>query len=613
MLNRTLFILLALAAPAGISRGAAPEAVRYTVRFPEAKAHYAEVDALVPTEGRPQLAVFLPVWTPGSYLVREFSRHLEQVTATAEDGTALTAEKTAKNRWSIASGSHPRVRLHYRVYGREVGIRGNWMESDFAFLNGAAIFVAPVNLPQRAYEVKLELPAGWRGAYTALDPTADPTRFTAPDYDTLVDSPILAGSPQVDSFAIDGVPHHLVTLGGDGVWDNALAARGLARVAQTQRDFWGALPTARPVFIFNLLTGTRSGLEHGQGFVISADRWIPPTPAGLTPWLSLASHEYFHLWNGKRLRPAELGPFDYEHEVYTRSIWSVEGITSYYQHLMLRRAGITSTADFLDCIGGGIAGTQDRPGRLAESLAAASFDAWIKTYRSDEDSPNTTVSYYVQGTVAALLLDAEIRRASHGAKSLDDLMRQAYARHSGATGYTAAEFAALASEVAGADLSGWFARVIDGTGEYDYQPMLDWFGLAFEPAPPPAAAGGNSATPKPPAAWLGAQVKDTSGRLLVTQVRAGTPASAAGLSADDEILALGDYRVRADQLPARLAACRPGDKVSLLVARLDHLVHLEVTLGAEPVNRWKLSLRKDATPEQTAHLNAWLGADQKPG
>jgi predicted metalloprotease with PDZ domain len=609
MPHRLLTFLLTLATAAGASHGASLESVRYTIRLPEAKAHYVEVEAVVPTDGLERIEVFMPVWTPGSYLVREYARQVDQVTAAADDGTVLPAEKTTKNRWTIANGKHARVHLRYRLYGREVNIRGAWVEPDFAFLNGGAVFLTPADRFQRPYEVKVELPAGWHGVYTALDATADPTRFTAPDYDTLVDSPILAGSPQVNSFELDGARHFLVTVGGAGVWDNVRAAQALAKIAQTQRDFWGFLPSREPFYVFNLLNGGRSGIEHRQSFVLSADRWLSRTPSGINSWLSLVSHEYFHFWNGKRLRPVELGPFQYEHEVYTKSLWIVEGVTSYYQHLMLRRAGIVSRTDLLTTFSGAIQSAQNSPGRHIQSLADASFDTWIKAYRPDENTPNTTVNYYTYGSVAALLLDAEIRRASHGAKSLDDLMRLAYARYSGAHGYTEAEFAALASEVAGTDLSGWLNRTVKGTGDFDYQPALDWFGLAFDTAAEKPAEANGADPASPPRAWLGAETKIDSGRLVVTQVRTGTPAYDAGLSPDDEILAIDDYRVRADHLATRLGSYRPGEKITLLVARLDYLLRLETTLGADPVNRWKLVIRKDATPEQTARLKAWLGDD----
>ncbi len=576
-------------------------AINYTLRFTDATQHYLDVEADIPTDGQAVLTLFMPVWTPGSYLVREYARSIIELTATSANGAALATEKSAKNRWSITTQGADRVRVRYRLFGREVTVRGNWIESDFAMLNGAPTFVTVADNYQRPYSVRLELPANWRGSYTPLAPGAAPHTYTAPDFDTLVDSPILAGSPQVDSFEVDGVPHTLVTLGGEGVWDNARVARSLATLVEYQRKFWGGLPYRSPYFFFNLLTGSRSGLEHKSSVVITADRWLSRTTPNINSWLSLASHEYFHAWNGKRLRPVEHGPFAYEHEVYTKSLWVVEGITSYYQHILLRRAGFNTRAEYLGNASGLIAGVQKTPGRTVQSLSEASYDAWIKTYRPDENSVNTTFSYYSGGALAAMLFDVEIRRASHGTKSLDDVMLAAYARYSGEHGYTEEQFIALASEIAGADLSGWVRSVVQTPGEWNYQPMLDWYGLEFQ-APAEAAAGG----------WLGADTKDDNGRLLVSTIRDGTPAALAGLYTDDEILALDQYRVGAGQFAKRLEVYAPGTRVELLISRRGRLLTLPVTLGTPPRDTWRLKVRADATPAQKAHLEAWIGSDETP-
>ncbi|MBP9903803.1 MAG: M61 family metallopeptidase, partial [Verrucomicrobia bacterium] len=324
----------------------------------------------------------------------------------------------------------------------------------------------------------------------------------------------------------------------------------------------------------------------------------------------LASHEYFHVWNGKRLRPAGLGPFNYEHETYTQSLWVVEGITSYYQHVLLRRAGFNRRADLLGMAGSLIASVQRTPGRLVQSLSAASFDTWIKAYRPDENSVNTTLSYYTGGSLAALLLDAEIRRVSNDAKSLDDVMRAAYARYSGATGYTEAQFIALTSEVAGHDLSAWFQRVVQAPGQWDYQPMLDWYGLAFEQSNKTDFVSPNGIeSPDPRKGWLGADTKSADGRLVVTSVRDDTPAATAGLCVDDEIIAIDQYRVSAQDLPNRLAVYAPGEKIALLISRRDQLVTLPLTLGEEPRTTWRIKVRSDATDAQKAHLRTWIGED----
>jgi len=604
---RHLFTLLLVTALACVLRAAPSSAVNYTLRFPEALHHYVEVEADLPTDGQSELEIFMPAWTPGSYLIREYARHIDRITATTLDGSPVAIEKTLKNRWTIATDGLDRVRVTYRIYGWEASVRTNFIEGDFAIINGAPTFLTVAENYQRPYTVRIELPEGWAGSYTPLTPSAEPHTYHAPDFDTLIDSPILAGSPQVDSFEIDGSKHYLVTVGGAGVWDNARTARNFEQVAKAHVEFWGSLPTKEPYYVFNLLIGGRGGLEHKQSFVMMEDRWSSSTRNGIKSWLSLVSHEYFHKWNGKRLRPAELGPFDYEHEAYTKTLWVVEGITSYYQHILLRRAGYFTQNEYLGAVSGSIAGIERTPGRLVQSLSDSSFDAWIKGYRPDENSVNTRISYYSAGSVAAFLLDAEIRRLSGGTKSLDDVMRAAYERFSGERGYTEEEFTALTSEIAGADLAPWFKRLISNPGQFDYQPALDWFGLMFEePKKPDTTQLPNGIEPPDkPKGWLGADLRGN----VVSGVRSGTPAYAAGLYVNDEIVAVDGFRTSNN--PDEVIRFRhPGDVVELLVARRNQLIKLNITLGEEPRETWRLKIRPDATPEQTANLNAWLGADE---
>jgi predicted metalloprotease with PDZ domain len=571
------------------------EAVRYTVRFPEPRTHYLTVEAAIPVDA-PEVEVFMPVWTPGSYLIREFSRHVEAVAATGERGQPLSVSKSRKNRWRIETLGAREIRVDYRVYCREMSVRTNWVEDSFALLNGAATFLTLPAASHLTCEVRLELPARWRTSATGLTEIA-PNHYAAPNYDTLVDSPIVAGNPAVYRFLVDGVPHSLVNIGEDGVWDGKRSAADLERIVHRFNEMWGSLPCDRYVFL-NLITEGGGGLEHTNSVCIMASRWAARTRRGYLNWLSLAAHEYFHIWNVKRLRPRELGPFDYEAENHTRSLWVAEGITEYYAPLTVRRAGLSSRAEYLESLSGLIEGVQSTPGRLVCSLEQASWDAWIKLYRPDENTPNTSISYYTKGALVGWLLDTRIRRATRGDRTLDDLMRLAYARYSGAAGFTPEEFKALAEEVAGTSLRDFFRGTVESTGELDYSEALEWFGLGFnQPGGDPQAAK----------AWTGAETKNDGGRLVVAKIPRGTPAFDSGLNVEDEILATGEFRVRADQWGQRLECYRPGERISLLVARREKLIRIDLTLGEEPGRRWQLEVRPHATGEQRARIDAWLG------
>jgi predicted metalloprotease with PDZ domain len=564
---------------------------RFTVRFPEPHTHYAEVEALFPAT--PVAEFFLPVWTPGSYLIREYSRHVEEVRINGNP-----AVKTRKNRWRPASDSRDEVRISYRIYCREMSVRTNWVEPSFALLNGAATFMTLVGIQDLTYEISLEPAPGWTLSACGLSRIGD-HRYLAPDYDSLVDSPMYLGNASPHEFELGGIRHLLVNHGDDGpnrLWDTLRATSDVERIFRKQSEFWGGLPYSEKYVVLNLLVESSGGIEHRNSMCLMSNRWAMLSRQTYLRWLALVSHEFFHSWNVTRLRPAELACFDYERENHTTSLWVAEGITEYYAHLLLARAGMYECDEYLagDGLSGAIERLQTTPGRLSMSLDQASFDAWIKLYRPDENSHNSSVSYYVKGAIVAWLLDARIRRSSRDRNSLDNLMRLAYAKYSVTRGFTPEEFEALACEMAEGPLDDFFDLAVKSPRELDYTDALDWFGLRFRP---------NPGTGK---AWIGAHTKNDSGRLTVTRIPRGTPAFDSGLSVDDEIIGIDGFRVRADQLSHRLEQYRPGEPVAILVSRREKLIELSVTPAPEPTDCWRLEVNPDATSEQRTRLYRWL-------
>jgi predicted metalloprotease with PDZ domain len=602
---------------ASLYGAAMPEPISYTLRFPAPQTHYVEVEALVPTDGLPAIELMMAVWTPGSYMVREFSRNVEGVTATTaadETGEPLPISKTSKNRWRVETRGVPRgtrILLRYRVYSREMSVRTNFVDEDFAILNGAPTFITLAGGTHRPHEVRVVLPPQWRTSVCPL-PGAD-NAYQAPDFDTLVDSPIYAGNAPVYRFEVEGRSHLLVNEGEGTVWDGPRSAADTERIVREQAAFWGGLPYDRYVF-FNLITESGGGLEHRNACTLMTSRWKSRTHEGHRDWLELVSHELFHAWNVKRLRPAELGPFDYEGEVYTRSLWFAEGVTSYYDALLVHRAAFSSRDEYLKKLSKDIEALQTTPGRLVQPLEESSFDAWIKYYRRDENSVNTGISYYTKGSVVAFLLDARIRQATGGRRSLDDVLRLAWRRYSGERGFQREELRALITKVteeaAGTDLDPWLTRALETTEELDYEPALAWYGLRFVESEEDGEQGDKKDKPAKaddePAGWLGVDTEVQAGRLVVTQVRRATPAYDAGLNVGDEIVGLGDYRVPPEGWTERLKAYRPGQKETLLVARREKLMRLPVVFGDKPRLHWKLEIDPAATPEQRAHLEDWL-------
>jgi predicted metalloprotease with PDZ domain len=580
--------------------------IKYTLRFPAPHTHYVEVGAAFPTDGQPEIELFMAVWTPGSYLIREYARHVEGIAARGAGGETLSLQKSAKNRWRITTAGTKTVVVTYRVYGREMTVRNNWIESGFAMINGAPTFLSLVEHDRgsadsrpaaRPHEVRIELAPGWKTSATALPPLAGQAHaYVAEDFDTLVDSPIVLGTSLQREFSVGGTKHAVVFEGDTAFVDVDRAAADTRRIVEAAGRLMGGRFDYPHYHALTMLVDAGGGLEHKNSFLIMASRFVTRTRRAYVGYLSLVAHEHFHAWNGKRLRPMELGPFDYEREAHTQALWVVEGFTDYYTALIVRRAGVSTRDEFFEDLSGHIEALQTTPGRRVTSVAMSSYDAWIKQYRPDENTPNTTVSYYPKGAVIAFLLDALLRRHTNGTRSLDDGMRLAYEKHAGAAGYALDQFYDVMSEVAGVDLHPWFGAIAEGTEEFDYLEALDWFGLRFRPADPGSQRSS-----------IGAATKVDGGRLIISQVRRDTPAHGAGVNVDDAILAIDDVRVRPDGLAARLEQYAPGDRVTMLVARRDRLLHLDLTLGLEPGPAWRLEQAPGATEEQRRHLSDWIG------
>ena len=591
----------------------------YTLRLDGAAQHLVEVEAVL-AAGGPELELMMAVWTPGSYLVREFARHVEGFEAMTLEGAPLPLRKVSKNRWrvmappappaedeSLAEGEEApepalavlpeRIAIRYRVYARELTVRTNFVDADLAVLNGAALFVVPAEGLARPFDLRVELPNGWPHVATALpahpDAAEGDARYLAADYDELVDSPFVAGAEaRIDTFEVGGVEHVLATFEGHGVFDQERALEDLTRLVALQQRFWRVVPYERYVFL-NVLSGGGGGLEHEASTLFLGNRWSSEDEDAYRRWLGLVSHEFFHTWNVKRLRPEPLGPFDYEHENYVRDLWIAEGVTSYYDDLLLRRAGLMNREGYLGVLSKSIQRSEGASGRLVQSLSMASFDAWIKYYRPDENTVNTAVSYYVKGMLVAFLLDARIRGATDGDQSLDDVMRLAYERFAvEPEGFAPEAFRALASEVAGVDLGAFFAENVDGASALDFTTAFRTLGLRFAPEEPP------------PGAYLGARLGDHG---QVMEVRRDTPAYAAGLNVGDELLALGDERLPED-VAGRLARMEPDTETTLLVARRGRLRRLPCTLGARPVEP-RVEVDPEAGPAQDRARAAWLGPE----
>ena len=586
----------------------------YTFRIPQPEARRIEVELQVEPRGAEALDVRLPVWTPGSYLVREHQRHIDGLRAQGE-GRELPVEKVDKQTWRLRPQGARQVRISYRLHCFELTVRTNHVDSTHAFLNPSAAAVFVVGREQEPCSVRIQAPPGWR-TWAAL-PSEDGA-FKAQDYDELADSPFECGPESSHAWQVfnaHGVQHELVVWGRGDI-DLRRAIGDVAKIIDAEAEIFGGLPYRdRYLFILHLNDKGRGGLEHRRSCALIVPRFSFVQKSAYEDFLLLVAHEFFHLWNVKRLRPAAFTPYDWTRENHTRLLWAMEGLTSAYEVLALRRAGLIIPQRFLEIWAERITQLLRTPGRLRVSLAQASYDAWIKHYRPDESTANTTVSYYLKGSIVGFLLDLELRRRSRGERTLDNLVQMLFERHGLPPGLPEDGVERTAIELIGdRSLHDWFQRAIHSTQELQLDEALAGVGLKAVVAPGKSSEdkGGAAADPDdaPDAearsrGWLGASVKEKGGSLEITSVAEGSPAQQAGLAAGDEIVAADGFR---SDLKQRLGRAQPGQAMRLSLFRMDELLELPVQLVAAPRDTVTFIPDPDATPEQLAAREKWLGA-----
>lgn len=470
-----LALLVCFPAFASEGRGGKAAVVTYKIRIDDPATQTVEVEASFPVK-RAKEALYLPVWTPGYYVKEDYKKNVLRLEAHDENGDVLATTDAGPNRWSVDTGGAKRLVVRYALSAKERSVSRNEVTPTYAVLNGSATYITIKGGEHLTQQVTLALPKGWLSA-TGLRSigTAGEPRLSAANYEELVDSPIMAGDLKILEFMSKGTPHQVVYNRGAVAVDEAKLVSDLKTMTDETRDFWGEKPWRKYAFLIAFRTAG-GGLEHTHSTFVNVNPERFAGPGGYDAFLALIAHEYQHAFNVKRLRPAELESFDYETTPTLSTLWVSEGLTSYYSNLMLRRSGLIGVDGYLKVLSRQITALQNAPGRLKQSLEQSSLGVWSNS-NSGVGVSDATVSYYVKGEVAGFVLDAHIRRLSDGRASLDDVMRQAYRKYSGKTGFRPEDFTAVAEEAAGRSLADWFARTVKSPGEVDYQEALDWYGL----------------------------------------------------------------------------------------------------------------------------------------
>jgi predicted metalloprotease with PDZ domain len=544
----------------------------------------------------------MPAWRPGRYEIIDPAGTIRTLSAVGPDGQQVPNAKINKATWRFETEGMDRLEVSYTIYANSLANRTRHADSTHAFLSPSTVFLYAPDRRDEPVRVDFEIPGGWRVS-TGLDAHpdhADGRVFVARDFDTLVDSPFEVGEQDVIEFEVRGVPHEIVIWGQHEADPDKLAA-DFAKIVEHQAQIFegdGPLPYGFYVFQIHCGPGMRGGTEHINSTIMGADPQIFFDDRRYENFLGLVSHEMFHTWNVKRLRPAGLTPYDYQQENYTDLLWVAEGTTSYYDDLTLARVGLISIDTYLDKLKSSIGAVHARPGLMMQTLAESSFDAWIKFNKATPDSPNATVSFYNQGALASLLVDLWIREQTSDQNSLDTVMRDLYQRHpleSG--GFTTEDLAAAIDRAAGTEAGearALLTSLAETTGDLPLTEPLARIGLELSPRPDTKGSD------------LGLTLSARDGFALVTGVREGGPSFDADIIVDDMILAVNGQRASTDDLSRLLDRTEVGTTLALTTMRRGRLLEVEVTTAAKPLTAWNLRRVKEPTDEQKASFEAWL-------
>jgi predicted metalloprotease with PDZ domain len=547
------------------------QSINYRLKMEKPQNHYFQVEMELTDFKENEVTVKMPVWAPGSYLVREFSKNVDLVKAKDEKGQVLAVNKKTKNAWVISKGAAKKVVVSYEVYAFELSVRTSFLDLTHGFVSGSGVFMYVDGHQELAGQLTVVPFKDFAKVSTALPKSAESVAadgvqsFVFKNYDQLVDCPIEIGNQEVFTFKAAGVLH-TVAIYGAGNYNVDRLKADMAKIVETATGVVGENPNKEYTFIIHNVVDGQGGLEHCNSCTLSVNRWTY-SDAEYLGFLSLVAHEYFHLWNVKRIRPIELGPFNYDEENYTSLLWVMEGFTTYYDELLLVRAGYTDDTDYLQKLQGTVNYVEGSVGARVQPVAHASFDAWIKAYRPNENSSNTTMTYYSRGQMLAALIDVMIVSKYDGKKCLDHFLQQLYNKYYKKLnrGFSEQEFKTELEELLGENLDGFFAKYVNGT---DIAPLSETF----------AKVGVQVTEIGLPRASFGAGLRQDGGKTIVRSIRAGSAAELAGLSVNDELIGCNGYRVDQTDFEQFVNGVENGAQFKILVSRDDILYELSVKM-----------------------------------
>lgn len=626
---KPLAVALLLTTQAAVAQdGGVGDDVRYRVDLTQAPTQRAFIEmTFSPPEGAGPVAIRMPAWRPGRYVILDPAGGVVQLTARDARGRALDAQKLDKATWSIERGTGA-ITVEYELYANSLGLRTRHIDDTHAFLSGSAVFLYVDELRDLPHVVSFVAPADWRVA-GGLEPTPDPDdsprTLVAPSYDVLIDSPIEIGLHDRIDFDAAGKPHEIIIWPPGRRYDEERLVADFTELIEEQLSIFGELPFDRYVFLVHAGAGAGGGTEHLNSTIMQ----VPSSrlEGSLTNdddyrrFLGLVSHEFFHTWNVKQMRPSSMAPYTLQSENYSTLFWVAEGTTSYYDTLTLARAGLIEPKKALEDFGDLIDGSRNNPGAMIQSLSDSSYDAWVKFNRRNPDTGNTTVSFYSQGALASWFLDLQIRAASSGATSLDDVLRDLFERHPLQDGgYSRDDLEQALRRVTGRDWSDYFRDYIDGTRPLPFEDALSFVGLELiqkpnkpkngaQLDPDNAEEADDEESDQPPrsVADTGVSLQSSGDAAVVRTVRRGSALYAAGILPGDEIIAIDGRRIDRSNWSEQINMLNPGQSVRLHYVRHGELRARTVTVGERLDAKWALRRVEEPTADQKAAYSDWLG------
>jgi predicted metalloprotease with PDZ domain len=567
--------------------------IEYILDFENPQTHYHTVKMKISGLSGKSIDVKMPAWAPGSYMIREFAKNVDYFKVTSNTPAEIKWNKTDKNTWKITLNSAQEITIEYKVYSYELTVRTSFVDADHAYLNGSSVFMYIDGKKNLAGTLTVNPHKNWKKISCGLEKDGSDWKMKFPDYDVLADSPIEIGNQEVFYFETSGCKYE-VAMVGEGNYDTEVLKKDMAKVIDEAVKVYGENPNKNYVFIVHNLTQGGGGLEHLNSTTLQVNRWTYEN--SYISFLSLVAHEYFHLWNVKRARALELGPFDYDEENYTTLLWVMEGFTSYYDELLLLRAGFYTEAEYIRSLTSSISSTENTPGTKVQNMSESSFDAWIKGYRTNENSYNSQISYYTKGSVLGALLDIEIVQSTNGEKHLDDLMKYMYDEYYKKLkrGYTEAEFKAAAEKITGKKMDDFFKDYVNSTKKIDYDYFFKNVGyeLLFSDRSDEIS--------------LGIRSRDEGGKLIINTVVADGAGWDAGLNVNDEIISIDDYRVDQATLTKYLGMKQADEVVKVMISRDNLIKTIDVKLKTSAQKDFKLSEVKSADEKTLKLRSKWM-------